>query len=237
MGEFTGISSKAFKFLKELYKNNNSEWYRENKPVFEKELQEPVRALLADVSAACLKNNLGVCADPKKSLFRMNRDVRFSNNKDPYKTHLGAVLTRTGEKDDPGAVYLHLEPGKSFLGTGFWHPDPILLRKWRNAMAANPTEFLKMCKALSSKGYELTCSDDALKRIPRGFEQFEESPLGAYLKFKNFLVSTPISDTAVADPAFAKTLLKHIKDVMPLLQFGWTIAGPAVRNSKKKSSK
>ena len=102
--------------------------------MYEAEVLAPFRALVAAVGAALGEAGIPLSADPQRSIFRIYRDVRFSPDKRLYKTHAGAVLTRSGGKRDPGLLYLHLEPGESMVAAGFWHPEPQLLARLRRAM-------------------------------------------------------------------------------------------------------
>src|SRR5204863_9410285 len=126
IGAFTGFSPAAFTFFRGLAKHNDPNWFKPRKPVYDGEVAAPFRALIGSASAALAEAGLPLTGDPDRGMFRIYRDVRFSPDKRLYKTHAGAVLTRSGGKRDPGLLYLHFEPGASRLGAGFWHPEPPL---------------------------------------------------------------------------------------------------------------
>src|SRR6202035_3016507 len=120
---------------------------------YEAEVLAPFRALVAAVGMALGDAGIPLAGDPLRSIFRIYRDVRFSPDKRLYKTHAGAVLTRSGNKRDPGLLYLHLEPGESMVAAGFWHPEPALLLRLRRAILGDSDGFLAMAGRLAASGY------------------------------------------------------------------------------------
>ena len=112
----------------------------------------PLRHLIVAVGAALEEAGLPLVGDPQRGIFRIYRDVRFSPDKRLYKTHAGAVLTRSGSKRDPGLLYLHLAPGESMVAAGFWHPEPDLLRRLRRAILDDPDGFLAMADGSAAAG-------------------------------------------------------------------------------------
>src|SRR5437763_7358984 len=172
---FTGFRPTAFTFFRGLRDNNDLAWFKPRKSVHEAEVLAPFRALVAAVGAALGEAGIPLAGDPLRSIFRIYRDVRFSPDKRLYKTHAGAVLTRSGGKRDPGLLYLHLEPGASMVAAGFWHPEPQLLARLRRAIVADPENFLAIAGDLAAAGSPLS-SDSKLSRPPRGFEVAADSP-------------------------------------------------------------
>jgi len=220
---FPGFRGEAFDFLRELAANNRRDWFKPRKQVFEDEVQWPLRCLVVDVARRAASEGLPLRADPARSLFRIYRDTRFSSNKDPYKTACGAVISRTGTHRDPGAVYVHVEPGSCFLAAGFWRPEASLLRKWRRKMVAEPESFLGALASLRARGLDLDAHDDSLKRLPRGFENVDDEELLPCLRLRSFTVSTEVDDARLARPEFAEEVLRFSRDVMPLLEWGWRV--------------
>src|SRR5215469_3197471 len=135
---FTGFRPAAFEFFAGLRDNNEPEWFKPRKAVYDGEVLAPFRALITAVGAALGETGIPLSGDPQRSIFRIYRDVRFSPDKRLYKTHAGAVLTRSGSKRDPGLLYIHIEPGESMVGAGFWHPEPTILTRIRRAILADP---------------------------------------------------------------------------------------------------
>lgn len=189
---FPGFRSEAFTFLRELAQNNRRDWFKPRKEIFDDEVIWPFRCLIVDAARQATALGLPLTGDPKRSLFRIYRDTRFSKNKDPYKTHVGAVLSRTGSHKDNGVVYLHVEPGKAFVAAGFWRPEASLLRAWRGRMAEAPALFLEMARTLDTAGLALDYGHNALKRMPRGFEALADTDVADYLRWKSFIVSRAV---------------------------------------------
>src|SRR5215475_12923559 len=134
---FAGFRPAAFAFFSELQDNNDPAWFKPHKALYEAEVLAPFRELIAAVGDALGQAGVPLVGDPRRSIFRIYRDVRFSADKRLYKTHAGAVLTRSGKRREPGVLYIHVAPGESMVGAGFWHPDPALLARLRRALLAD----------------------------------------------------------------------------------------------------
>ena len=219
---FPGFRSEAFTFLRELAAHNERPWFKARKAIYQDELVWPLRCLMADFAREADRLGLPVTADPKRSLFRIYRDTRFSKNKTPYKTHLGAVLSRSGGRKDPGGVYVHVQPGASFVAAGFWNPDSALLRAWRTRMTDDPDAFFALLDRLDEHGLELG-DGPSLKRMPRGFEAYADAQIAPYLKRKRFTVHRDIDDADLTDPGFTARLVAHTRRFLPLLEYGWPV--------------
>src|SRR5271166_2917370 len=166
---FAGFRPAAFAFLNHLRDNNDPAWFKPRKALYEAEVLAPFRELIAGVGAALDQAGLPLIGDPRRGIFRIYRDVRFSPDKRLYNTHAGAVLTRSGNKRDPGLLYLHVAPGESMVAAGFWRPEPALLARLRRAMLDDPEDFLAIADRLAAAGSPLS-SEERLSRVPRGFE-------------------------------------------------------------------
>jgi len=211
------LSPKVFDFLKKLTKNNNREWFTENKNLYT-ESQENVIAFLDDLikEMSGFDDELGKI-DAKKSLFRIYRDTRFSKDKIPYKTNFGASLGM-GKGSQKGGYYLHLEPGKSFIAGGIYMPESSVLKELRKEISLYGEDFLKILNNKDFKKYfpELD-QDDKLKKVPQGFEK--EDPMGEYLKLKNFIVVYNVKDEEILDKNATKNLAKIFALMKPLNDF------------------
>lgn len=225
-GVFSGFSPKAFAFFAGLREHNDPDWFKPRKGVYESEVLAPFRMLIAAVGAALEREGIPLAGDPGRAIFRIYRDVRFSADKRLYKTHQAAVLTRSGNKRDPGLLYLHLEPAESRLGAGFWHPEPALLARLRRAIAAEPDEFLVMAEGLAAAGAPLV-SDAQLSRPPRGFDIAADSPVADYLCWKSFTARTAVSDAAMQSAGLVERIVAFARLAMPLLEWGWAAADDA----------
>ncbi len=230
--EFTGFRPAAFEFFEKLRDNNNPTWFNPRKPIYEAEVLGPFRGLVTAVSGALQRAGLPLTGDPRRNIFRIYRDVRFSPDKRRYKTHAGAVLTRSGEKHDAGLLYLHFEPGASMIAAGFWRPAPTLLAKLRRAIVADPDAFLSVAADLEKAGHPIA-SEQKLARLPRGFETAAGSPIAAYLGWKSFTVHAPLCDAALRSPSIVGGIVEFAHCVMPLLEWGWAAIGddtpPAIK--------
>ncbi|MDH6252863.1 uncharacterized protein (TIGR02453 family) [Chryseobacterium sp. H1D6B] len=211
------ISPKTFEFLKKLTKNNNREWFNENKRLYT-ESQENVIAFLEGLikEMGGFDENLSKI-DPKKALFRIYRDTRFSKDKIPYKTNFGASLGM-GKGSQKGGYYLHLEPGKSFLAGGIYMPESSVLREVRKEISLYGSDFLKILDNKDFKKYfpELD-QNDKLKKIPQGFEK--EDPMAEHLKLKSFIAVYNLKDEEVLDTNASENLTKIFKLLKPLNDF------------------
>ena len=163
-------------------------------------------------------------ASPGRATFRLNRDVRFSKDKKPYKTNAGCVVTRTGLKGSPGLVYTHVAPDGCFLAAGFYHPEPEPLGMMRKAIAARPAAWLAIEKKLAAADLELS-RDEALKRNPQGFQDVDARVADA-VRARSFIVRRPLPDALLLDGGkLVEAAAQFARDALPLLNFGWRTMG------------
>ena len=217
---FSGFSPAALKFLRDLAKNNDRAWFTPRKQFYETELLEPLQALVADATDALRKAKIPIAADPMRSTFRIYRDIRFSHDKRPYKTNLGAYLPAHGAHDEPGGLYIHIEPGQSFVAIAFYQLDKPVLLRWRTAMAKDPKGFQSMQRALHRNGLKLSDESESLKRMPRGFEAYADSPIAKYFRLGSFTVSERLSDKDVTGRHLIDRMVAIAKKAKPLLAYG-----------------
>lgn len=213
----TTLSPEVFGFLKKLNKNNNREWFTENKNLYT-ESQQNVIAFLEDLLKEMAEFDEELAKiDAKKSLFRIYRDTRFSKDKIPYKTNFGASLGM-GKGSQKGGYYLHLEPGKSFIAGGIYMPESAVLKELRKEISLYGNEFLAILNHKEFKKHfpELD-QDDKLKKIPQGFEK--EDPMAEFLKLKNFIVVYYLKDEEILNKDAAKNLAKVFRLMKPLNDF------------------
>ncbi len=222
---FSGFSPQALRFLRDLKKNNQREWFQARKTVYENELLAPLQALAADVSGAMRRSKIPIGADPRRASFRIYRDVRFSHDKSPYKTNLGTYLPHNGVRDAPGGLYIHIEPKASFMAVAFYQLDKPLLQRWRAAMAKEPAVFERVLRALERNGTRIAEQEDALKRMPRGFEAQADSPIAKYFRQPSFVASETLSDDDVMDKQLIERSVRLAKKAKLLLEYGWRILG------------
>ncbi len=211
------MKSSTFNFLKNLSKNNNRDWFTENKSLYTEAQQDVVslvEGLIEEISAF---DEEIAKLDAKKSLFRIYRDTRFSKDKSPYKTNFGASLGM-GKGSQKAGYYLHIEPGKSFLAGGVYQPESALLKAIRNEISAYGEEFLEILNHKDFKKYFGALDQgNILQKVPQGFEK--DDKMADFLKLKNFIVIYNIKDEELLSPTAAKDFAKIYKAMKPLNDF------------------
>jgi uncharacterized protein (TIGR02453 family) len=217
---FAGFRPAAFAFFSELQDNNDPAWFKPRKPLYEAEVLAPFRELIAAVGDALGQAGVPLVGDPRRGIFRIYRDVRFSPDKRLYKTHAGAVLTRSGGRRDPGVLYIHVAPGESMVGAGFWHPEPALLARLRRTVLADPDSFVAITDRLTAAGCPLT-SDDRLSRPPRGFEAAKGTAVAEFVCWKSFTAHRMLSDGEMQSPKLVDRIVDFARTVLPFLEWGW----------------
>jgi uncharacterized protein (TIGR02453 family) len=217
---FKGFGPQALPFFKALGFHQSKEWFDANRETYETQIKIPFGDLIDDIAAAFAKAGVPLKGDRKASLFRQNRDIRFSKDKSPYKTHAGAVLTRGGAKNDKGLFYIHVAPDGCFAAAGFYHPEPADLAALRRAIARAPKAYAKTMAALKKAKIEISDEDD-MKRLPRGFETVKEPKIAAALMKKSYIGSKPIAAARLRGPGLIDDLVGFGREVLPLLEWGW----------------
>jgi uncharacterized protein (TIGR02453 family) len=219
---FCGFKPAAFAFLQDLAQNQSRDWFQANKSIYETSLRAPLAALVTALTVELGERGILLRGDPKRSIFRINRDVRFSRDKSLYKTNVGAALTRNGAKLSPGVLYIHIDPLGCFAAAGFYHPEPVPLQAMREAIAGSPDRFRRVIAALAASKLALSPDEDALKRTPRGFEAMTDPDLAAALRHRSFTVRRALARRTVGAPGLVNTVADFAQAALPLLQFGWT---------------
>jgi uncharacterized protein (TIGR02453 family) len=217
---FEGFGPKALPFFRALKFHQSREWFEANRETYESAVKGPMGDLVEHVAERLVKTKIPIKGDRKSSLFRIHRDVRFSANKDPYKTHAGAVLTRSGGKNDPGLLYFHLSPEECFFAAGFHLPDSDKLTRLRTAAMRSPRAFKAMAAKLKKTGLALSI-EDSLKRPPRGFEAIRDPEIAAATRLKSMVCLRPVAEPAIASPALVDDFCAFAADALPLLKWGW----------------
>lgn len=206
------ITPPTLKFLKQLKKNNNRDWFNKHKErylVAREELKVLQAALLDEMS------HQDEIAQVK--LYRVYRDVRFSKNKEPYKAHFSGYIERA-TKWKRGGYYFQVSPdGNSMAGGGFWGPEKEDLKRIRQEIAANDKPLRKIIKAKAFKDTFGQLQGAQLKTAPRGFDK--EHPAVDLLRYKQFVVSKSFSDEQVLDGNFVKELCKVYKKMRPFFDY------------------
>jgi len=223
---FQGFDNKAFLFLKNLKNNNSREWFAEHKSMYENAFREPSKLLLNEIDQLFIKHRLPYEANPKKSLFRINRDTRFSKDKTPYKTNVGITfpvhrkqdhLVHATKTEKPG-MYLHIEPGACFIAGGLYMPDGQQLKSIRERIESDWTILHEIQQQRAfKKEFPKGLLGEKLKTMPRGFDP--EHPGKEYLRMKQFIVMESISDSALKSNLLIKALLAKATAMSSLIMF------------------
>jgi len=211
---------KVLEFLKDLAENNNKPWFDENRDKYleaKKEIESFTIKLIQEFgdTEPSIAN-----LEAKECLFRINRDVRFSKDKSPYKTNFGISINPGGKKSDLAGYYIHIEPGKSFVGGGMWMPMPEQLGKIRQEIDYNLEQFEELIKAQAFKKQYGTLNSGkeiSLVRVPKGYEA--DSPAAEYLKLKSFTATKPLPDNTIASKEFIENCTTAFKALKPLIGF------------------
>jgi len=215
--EFRGFGPDALGFLVELGFNNDRSWFQPRKARYEALLKEPLEALCTALDAEFRARGDPLTADAARSPFRIYRDVRFSKDKAPYKTNLGASFPWAGEGGGVGG-YVHLEPGAGFTGGGMYHPSPARLAAWRNAVV-NDREGVHA--AIGDPAFVAVFgtvnAESSLKRAPSGFDPAD--PDIELLKLKDVVFGRPLSDAEVGSPDLPSRLADALAASMPVMRY------------------
>lgn len=214
------VHQTTLNFLKELKENNNKLWFDEHRKQYENAKSNYLKCA-GDILAEMQKIDSSLeVLHPKDCIFRINRDIRFSSNKSPYKTNLGIALHPHGKKSNLAAYYLHIEPGSSFVGGGLWMPEAPFLHKVRKEIAYfyedlrlvldNP-EFSNLYGDLDVE------EGQKLSRPPKGYEA--DHPAIDYLKLKSFTASVPINDNELLSEKMTSTVVRHFMNLKPFISF------------------
>jgi uncharacterized protein (TIGR02453 family) len=214
------LQSATLKFLKDLKKNNNKPWFDANRNKYEDAKKDFSEFIQSVIDKHSKKDGSIKELKAKDCTFRINRDIRFSKDKTPYKSNMGASVNRGGKKSIYAGYYFHCEPGESFVGGGIWVPMPPELKKVRQEIDYNLDEFKKIVgsKKFKSVYGELYKGEDvSLVKVPQGFEK--DNPAADYLKLKSFLAMKKLSDTDIASKDLEKKVLEAFDALQPLVEF------------------
>lgn len=216
------LKPATIKFLKDLKKNNHKEWFDANRKQYEA-AKEDFTALVKEVIEIHGQKDEGIAGLlPKDCMFRINRDVRFSKDKSPYKTNFGASFARGGKKSTFAGYYFHCEPGGdgSFVGGGLWMPEAENLKKVRQEIDYSLAEFegiIKNKKFTSVYNGLYQGEDAKLTREPKGYEK--DNPAIEYIKLKSFLAMQPLTEADLTSKDLVKKITTAFEALQPLVAF------------------
>lgn len=221
MTRFTGFPPEGLAFLADLAREQNRDWFTAHRAIYDRALQGPMTDLVLDLADRAAARGLPLRTDPKRSVFRIHRDVRFSRDKRPFKTNIGATLSSDGARLGFGVLYLHIDPAGSFAACGFYQPDPPDLDALRRAIADDPATWQATLAALTAGGLTLDPDETALRRPPRGFEGRTDPDL----RRRSFITRRDLATETLHTPALVADIAGFAQAAAPLLQFGLRATG------------
>lgn len=216
----TYFSAATFTFLRALARNNNRSWFIANKARYERDVREPYLQLIADLQAPLAKISTHYVADPRRqggSLFRIHRDIRYSNDKTPYKIWAGARFAHERRREiEAPSFYLHLQPGDCFAGGGIWNPESATLKQIRNFLADNPAAWKRAAHTRAFRE-RFEFWGETLKRPPAGFDPAHE--LIEDLKRKHYAAGHDFPEALACSDELQPLLIDTFKRIAPLIDY------------------
>ena len=208
----TSFSPDLFKFLRQLKRYNDRDWFAKNKDRYERDVRDPALMFITNFAPHLAELSRHFVADARPtrgSLFRIYRDTRFATDKRPYKTHVGIRFSHEKGKEAP-VFYLHMEPENCFAAAGLWHPENSVLTKIRSAIVREQKAWSKVRQKLELEG-------DSLTRPPRGFDP--NHPFVDDIKMKDFIASVAFTDAQVCSAKFMRDFYAACQTMVPLVEF------------------
>ena len=221
--EFAGYSRDAQQFFKDLKVNNNKEWFDSHKDYYLEKIKNPSISLVLAMADRFAASGLNYVSDPKISMFRINRDIRFSKNKDPYKTNLGisfpyGLIGSSKSESQYLGLYFHLDMESTFIGGGSWAPSTDFLRSARKKIYEDWDDFEKIINNKQfKKDFTNGITGEALKKVPAGYPV--DHPSVDYLKLKQYLVGSPGDLNLIFNNGLCDEILRKGATLAPLLDF------------------
>ncbi len=214
---FSGFPPEGIRFLSQLKRNNNREWFRQNKTRYEEFVKMPMRSLISS-----LKGPMSVIAPeieihPSKSMFRIYRDTRFSKNKAPYKTHVSAIFHPKGDWEASAGFYVEIDPEGVYAGGGIYMPDGQQLKKIRRAIAEQSERFLAIVDDPTFKKTFGRLEGAKLQRAPLGFTP--DHPMIDWLKYKQFYAGAEWKTDSCYSSKFVTKLTALYEKLLPMIRF------------------
>ena len=211
------LQPATLQFIEKLSKNNNKVWFDKNRDAYA-EAKEDFEVFVTQMLEKAAKLDPAFREQKAKDcIFRIFRDVRFGKDKTPYKSHFGAFFSRGGRKYPGAGFYIHIEPGKSFVGGGLWMPEGPLLKGVRQEIDYNFAEFKKIIGSAKFKKLFSKIDGEQLKTLPQGYTA--DNPAIEYLKMKSYTVGTKVTDKDVIAKAFVAKCTEIFTVMSPFVNF------------------
>ena len=222
--EFAGFRPAAFAFLRSLRRHNDREWFERNRETYEDEVRSPLSALAEEIDVRLATVAPEIVGDPKRSLFRIHRDVRFSADKSPYKTHVACWFHHVdagrgvGTQTPHGGAgfYFHMEADRALLGGGIWMPPRPTLQRIRQAIDENAAPLTKILAAARRRFGELA-DEHTLKRMPRGYAELH--PAAALLRHRSYTLGRELPSSDLQSARLPDVLARDFQRLAPLVRW------------------
>jgi uncharacterized protein (TIGR02453 family) len=212
------FTSESLRFLRGLKRNNRRDWFEAHREDYEAHIRQPMTAIITRLADDFREFGPEFVASPKTSMYRIYRDIRFSDNKAPYKSHVAATFpTRGLAKHEGAGLYFHISPDEVWIGGGMYSPPPPQLHAVREHIAANSRRLRSLVEAPSFRREVGPLDGEQLQRVPRGFPK--DHPAAQYLKFRQFLAGREFEPEFAVSPKFYAGLVGVFRRVAPLLRF------------------
>jgi uncharacterized protein (TIGR02453 family) len=223
---FGGFRPRALSFLRGLARNNRREWFEAHRDEYEREVRQPMHAFIEEVDDRLGRFAPEIVGDPKRSMFRIHRDVRFSSDKSPYKLHAACWFFHrdagkgVGQDAAHGGAgfYFHVEPGSCLVAGGIWMPPRHTLSRIRDALAERHDEFDAIVRAPAfRRRFGAPGTSSVLRRMPRGYAA--EHPAAAWLRYCSFTVSRPVADSLIQSPRLVDGVSREFQRILPMVRW------------------
>lgn len=214
------LELQTLRFLTQLKKNNNKPWFDANRAQYEAARIDFSNFIQLVIDAVQKTDTTITGTMSKDCIFRINRDIRFSNDKTPYKAHFGASIKRGGKKAPFAGYYFHLEPGASFIGGGLWQPEAPVLKNMRQEIDYSWEEFQTIIREKNFKKVFVDVykgADVSLSTMPKGYEK--DNPAASYLRLKSFIAEVKIDDEELTKATLHKKTVAAFEALQPFLNF------------------
>jgi uncharacterized protein (TIGR02453 family) len=222
---FSGFTPAAIDFLVDLAANNDRAWFQPRKRDYERLLKQPLEALCVALADRFAVRGIPLRSDPTRSPFRIYRDVRFSKDKSPYKTHIAANFPWVEDGTESAGWaggYFHLQPGEVYVGGGMWHPEKDRLVAFRRMVDTTPARIHALIDDPAFARTFGTVSGERLKRVPTGFAP--DHPEAELLKLKDVTFGRRLADDDIYSPALPDTIADSFAAAVPVMRFLATLA-------------
>ena len=215
---FPGFPPEMIQFLKALKRNNRRDWFQPRKHLFDQHVKAPMVELVTALNVDLMKFAPHYVTDPKKAMFRIYRDTRFSADKTPYKTHVAASFWRRGsDHTGAGGFYFSVSNETIEVAAGIWHPDRDVMLTIRNHIAETHQELSRILAGKSSRKLVGELKGDALSRSPKGFDPAH--PAAEFIKMKDWILEVALDANLATTPQLHGAIVERFRAMTPLLGY------------------